>query len=59
MKIMKVSDRVIHIVARTKIDKGEEILDDYNDCGVPPDFLMEIAKTNSMSLVFKGFNDYV
>ena len=59
MKIMKVSDRVIHIVARTKIDKGEEILDDYNDCGVPPDFLVEIAKTNSMSLVFKGFNDYV
>ena len=59
MKMVKISEHVVHIVARRDITCGDEIFEDYNDSGSPPDFLAETVREHGMSLIFKGFNDFV
>ena len=55
----KISESVVHITARKDIGRGEELFNDYNDNGIPPQWLADFAKEHDVAINYKGFNDFV
>jgi len=52
-------EETIHIVACHDIKAGTELTQDYLSFGEPPEYLKELAKNESMELVFSGYNGFL
>jgi len=59
--IVKVSDNELTSFATRNIQKGEEILGNYEQYGTPPKWLIDFARKHDVweYMLFKGYNEYV
>ena len=48
----------IHEYAIRDINVGEELVESYGDYAAPPKWLSDFARSQNISLLFSGFNDF-
>jgi len=59
IEMVVADEETIHLVAVKNIAAGTELLGDYQSFGEPPKYLKELARNESMDLIFPGYNSFL